>query len=104
MRRRLDRPPTGLPRQIVGLLEELGLDHRQGHNGRRKPNGGCRDGFWLRNEGRLHFILADAKAAHRRAIKAAHPDRAGGNTRQAAHLNRVWTRIQTLFRRKGITL
>lgn len=52
-------------------------------------------------EGQLYDVYDRARRVYREHVAQAHPDR-GGNQEQCARLNRIWARLQGLFKRKGI--
>ena len=93
---RLTRGP--LPRTALELLRLLGLNFTC-----KTRSAANRDGFWLREEHRLHDILWDARKLWLKLMKKYHPDK-GGNNRIAERLNVIWSRLKSIFARKGITL
>jgi hypothetical protein len=67
------------------------------------PNCRRRRGWWDHNAPRLHEFLALAKAAYKRRIAEAHPDRNPAAAETAVQLNLAMQKTETLFARRGIS-
>jgi hypothetical protein len=98
----IGRSACRVPRQITGLLAELGLNYRRRSNQVNRFNGVSRpryQSFWSYHMNDLPAIFETARRHYRRDIKRLHPD-AGGRNDDCARLNLIWGRIRKLFAQK----
>jgi hypothetical protein len=85
---------------IEPLLVMIGFPRSAVYQLNRKRNLGT---YWYRNEGKLEYLLKDARELFRARMKQIHPD-IGGSNDETVQLNQAWTRIQKLFARHGAHL
>lgn len=85
---------------IVSALETLGVDWPEI---RRAVNARRAGGFWQRNQDQLEALAYEVKRAYRRAMAAAHPDRAGSDE-QAQAVNDAYRFVkrQLAYRRVDV--
>lgn len=103
-RRKLYQKRNPQKARICELLIALGLPRKEVHRpaltwGHYRRTGS----FWQRNNGTLDLWLERAHTAYRSQMINLHPDH-GGNGKDAAALNAVWTQTKHLFEKHGVTL
>jgi hypothetical protein len=87
---------AGRTGQIITLLKSLGVPGQMLYFRRLRENGS----FWLRQINHLQ-ILEQARWLYRQQIVCVHPDKAGGSTEQAIHLNWTWGEVERRFKEHG---
>ena len=84
-----------IPSQITLLLKEIGyVEEKYDNLTNRKSR------FWVRNIGRLEYILHDIKELWLAQIKQLHPDRNPEHALACQRLNQIYQKIKKMFDEK----